>query len=439
MATIKAFIRTIKKSNNNKVAVRFRLSAGRGKQLFYVSDIFVHPGQWRAKKQAVNENSVVDKEENKSINKKINSTKAMLLDAYDNMIGEVTSEAFSEAINRVQHPEQYKPKEITFFDRYNEFIKDKPSVQTAHLAVLRRCLQRWEMYRQITENTKYQININTLTDTDLQAFEDFLENEHSFFDKYPNIYATIKDTRKPKPRGNNARSNILKRFRTFYIWAVKKGYTTNNPFKDYSIDDCIYGTPYIITIDERKHLLDTDMSDHPETAVQRDIFVLQCMIGCRVSDLHKLTEANLKDNGTYLEYIARKTKKKEPVTVRVPLTATARELIEKYRGVDKAGRLMPFISDQKYNKQIKKAFKLAELTRAVTVINPTTGEEQQLPLDAIASSHLARRAFIGNIYRKVKDPNLVGKLSGHVEGSRAFARYRHIDDKIKEETINLLE
>ena len=201
MATASAFIRTIKKSNNSKVAVRFRLSAGRDTQLFYVSDIFVRPDQWRAKKQAVNENSVVDRDENKSINKKINSTKAMLLDAYDNMIGEVTSEAFSEAINRVQHPEQYKPKEITFFDRYNEFIKDKPSVQTAHLAVLRRCLQRWEMYRQITENTKYQININTLTDTDLQAFEDFLENEHSFFDKYPNIYATIKDTRKPKPRG----------------------------------------------------------------------------------------------------------------------------------------------------------------------------------------------------------------------------------------------
>ena len=439
MATVQAFIRTAKKGNSKKVAIRFRLSAGRGKQLFYVSDIFIHPDHWRAKKQAVNENTVADRDENKSINKKINSTKAMLLDAYDNMIGEVTSEAFSEAINRVQHPEQYKPKEITFFDRYNEFIQAKPSVQTAHLKVLRRCLQRWEMYRQITENVKYQININTLTGTDLQAFEDFLENEHLFFDKYPIIYTTIKDTIKPKPRGNNARSNILKRFRTFYIWAVKKGYTTKNPFKDYSVDDCIYGTPYFITIDERKHLLATDMSEHPETAVQRDIFVLQCMIGCRVSDLHKLTEANIKDNGTYLEYIARKTIKNDPVTVRLPLTATARELIEKYRGVDKAGRLMPFISDQKYNKQIKKAFKLAELTRAVTVINPTTGEQQQRPLDAIASSHLARRAFIGNIYNKVKDPNLVGKLSGHVEGSRAFARYRDINDGIKEETINLLE
>ena len=56
----------------------------------------------------------------------------------------------------------------------------------------------------------------------------------------------------------------------------------------------------------------------------------------------------------------------------------------------------------------------------------------------IASSHLARRTFVGNLYRKVKDPNLVGALSGHKEGSKAFARYRTIDDEMKKELVNLL-
>jgi hypothetical protein len=62
-----------------------------------------------------------------------------------------------------------------------------------------------------------------------------------------------------------------------------------------------------------------------------------------------------------------------------------------------------------------------------------------VPINEVASSHLARRAFIGNLYKKVKDPNLVGSLSGHVEGSKAFARYRDIDDEMKKETVNLLE
>jgi hypothetical protein len=58
----------------------------------------------------------------------------------------------------------------------------------------------------------------------------------------------------------------------------------------------------------------------------------------------------------------------------------------------------------------------------------------------VASSHMARRTFIGNIYKKkVKDPNLVGALSGHKEGSKAFSRYREIDEDMKKELVNLLD
>jgi hypothetical protein len=52
---------------------------------------------------------------------------------------------------------------------------------------------------------------------------------------------------------------------------------------------------------------------------------------------------------------------------------------------------------------------------------------------------MARRSFIGNIYKQVKDPNLVGALSGHKEESKAFARYRTIDDDMKKELIGMLE
>ena len=57
----------------------------------------------------------------------------------------------------------------------------------------------------------------------------------------------------------------------------------------------------------------------------------------------------------------------------------------------------------------------------------------------IASSHMARRTFIGNIYKLVKDPNLVSALTGHVEGSRAFTRYRTIDIDMKKDLVKILE
>lgn len=52
---------------------------------------------------------------------------------------------------------------------------------------------------------------------------------------------------------------------------------------------------------------------------------------------------------------------------------------------------------------------------------------------------MARRTFIGNIYKLVKDPNLVSVLTGHVEGSRAFTRYRDIDIDMKRDLVKILE
>ncbi len=139
-----------------------------------------------------------------------------------------------------------------------------------------------------------------------------------------------------------------------------------------------------------------------------------------------------------IEYIPRKTKEGRAVTVRVPLNAIAAEIVERYKDYQ-GEKLFPFTSQQRYNIDIKTMFRLAGLTRVVTIINPTTREEEQHPICDIASSHLARRCFIGNLYKKVKDPNLIGKLSGHKEGSRAFSRYREIDEETKKELVTMLE
>ena len=71
-------------------------------------------------------------------------------------------------------------------------------------------------------------------------------------------------------------------------------------------------------------------------------------------------------------------------------------------------------------------------------INPKTREEEKKRLCDIASSHLARRTFIGNLYKETPDPNIIGKLSGHKEGNRAFARYRDIDDDMLTDLVSKL-
>lgn len=75
----------------------------------------------------------------------------------------------------------------------------------------------------------------------------------------------------------------------------------------------------------------------------------------------------------------------------------------------------------------------------VTILDTVTGKEVQKPICDVATNHMARRNFIGNLYKKVKDPNLVASLSGHTDGSRAFARYREIDNEMKRELVKLID
>ena len=51
----------------------------------------------------------------------------------------------------------------------------------------------------------------------------------------------------------------------------------------------------------------------------------------------------------------------------------------------------------------------------------------------------ASGSSICDFYKLVKDPNLVSALTGHVEGSRAFSRYRTIDIDMKKDLVKILE
>ncbi|MDR1583377.1 MAG: site-specific integrase [Prevotellaceae bacterium] len=325
----------------------------------------------------------------------------------------------------------------SFFDIFNEFLdKHKLSdIRKNNFKVVLRALKRYELYKQ-EKQKKFTLSFDTFTADTLDDIVTFLRQEHKLYETHSKLYEQVPESRTPEPRGQNTINGILTKIRTFIIWCVDKGKTDNNPFRNYSIEECVYGTPYYISIDERNQLYHTDLSHRPALAIQRDIFVFQCLIGCRVADLYKFTKQNI-INGA-IEYIARKTKDGRPVTVRVPLNSTAKEILDRYTDFE-GKKLLPFISEQKYNKAIKDAFLITGLTRNVVILDTLTRESVIRPLNEIASSHLARRCFVGNLYKQVKDPNLVGALSGHKEGSKSFARYREIDEEMKSELVKMLE
>lgn len=441
MATVKAFIRVSKKKVK-KANIRFRLSDGRKVQLFHQSEITIDPNLWDESKEAVKAKVIFDNRN--AFNNSIIERKQIILQAYSEAPNEakLSSDWLDAEVDNVLHPKQQVPTEEprpSFFNTWDEFIAKRrlSEVRIRNYDVVYRALMRYELYNVKSTGMPFSLELDTVTADTLRDLEVFLRSEYEIVKKYPEIYKNIKKSKtKVEPRGTNTISGMLIKVRTFFIWANDEGRTTNNPFKKFKIESAIYGTPYYITIEERNQLYAKDLSEKPSVAIQRDIFVFQCVIGCRVQDLLKFTKANL-INGS-IEYIPRKTKEGNPLTVSVPLNAISKEIINRYSGYDDV-RLLPFITEQKYNDAIKVAFTEAELTRDVTIINPTTREEDHQPLNKIASSHLARRCFIGNLYKQVQDPNMIGKLSGHSEGSKAFARYRNVDEQMKKDLVKMLE
>lgn len=221
----------------------------------------------------------------------------------------------------------------------------------------------------------------------------------------------------------------------FWNWLLKvKKLKLEDVFQNFSQDQSVYGTPYFFSNEDRQSLFEADLSKRPELAVQRDIFVFQSLVGCRVGDLKRLKRSNIV-NGEMLQYVAGKTKNKSGKIVTVPLHPTAITILKRYEDREDE-RILPFISDQKYNDAIKEIFKLLpEIDRIVTILDPVTRLEKQVRLSEVASSHMGRRNFCGNLYEAGFRDSDIASMSGHAEGSKAIARYRKVSDETKKKMI----
>lgn len=371
----------------------------------------------------------------------------------DTPLEEFTSDWAQDTIDRLLFPEKFaKPEngELCFLDKTADFLQSRrlsPDRISTYNAVFR-IIQRYEIY------TGRRIILDKATPNTLSAIENFFRTEHTLFEpvklkyrdalrpvrKYQYAWSHTEHERVPRERSDNAIVSYMSAVRAYWRWCMDMGYTQNDPFRKYSVGSQKYGTPYYLTTEERDLLYKTDMGQDKELNAARDIFIFQCYIGCRISDLFSLTENNIvtSDNGISVQYVPSKTKEERPRVVKVYLAPTAVEILNRYRGTLK-DRIFPHFDTGKLNGLIRQALKKAGINRIVTTVNPRSKQSEQHPISDIASSHMARRTFIGNLYKKVKDPNLVGKLSGHCEGSKAFARYRDIDDDMIREMTNLLD
>lgn len=341
-----------------------------------------------------------------------------------------------------RHEEEQQINSIPSIKELGELYlsKKKCSIDTLRtLKVLFRTLMRYELFVQKTTDPSFAINVATTTVDDIKDFDYYYQNEYRYQEKYPELYEELLQTcpiecseKHKSPRiSKRSRNTIVKtlgRLRAFYKWLNLEDITQNQPFANFKIGKESYDKPICITTEERDIIANTDLSNNPSLAVQRDIFIFQSLTGCRVSDLLCLTTSNI--NNDMLTYIPIKTMHLiNPPTARIPLTERAKAILDRYKEVVAKGELLPLLSKDKYNDAIKKVFIACGITRTVQKRNPKTDEMETVPIYTIAGSHLARRTFINELHESGIAPDIIGEMSGHTPNSTAIRRYYKTTDE----------
>jgi integrase len=163
---------------------------------------------------------------------------------------------------------------------------------------------------------------------------------------------------------------------------------------------------------EIKQITEADMGDERLSEI-RDLFLIGCWTGLRISDLKRLQSGNIKDG--LLTITAQKTSK----NVTIPITDELQAVLNKY-----PDRLPKIPTDQHYNRQLKEVCRIAKISEPMMAeikkgkMRVTT----QIPKYELITSHTARRSFATNLYRRGIPSTQLMMLTGH-KSETSFLKY----------------
>ena len=208
----------------------------------------------------------------------------------------------------------------------------------------------------------------------------------------------------------NGANKQIQRVKKIINYAIRLGYLQNNPMASYTIEF----TPVhkvALTMDEINKLAALQLQRQVLQDV-RDVFLLQCYTGLSYSDIKLLSKIHISpgENGSLW---IRMKRQKTSVSFGVPLLPAALLILSKYMP-DAAPDtpLMPVISNQKMNENLKVLQELAGISKNLT-------------------THLARHSFASTITLNNGVPiSTVSRMLGHSKLSTT-----QIYAKVLEKTI----
>jgi integrase len=157
--------------------------------------------------------------------------------------------------------------------------------------------------------------------------------------------------------------NTIVHLRKIVKAVINNGLIRIDPFVGYEFITSPL-VPKSLTAQELKILIKAKLS-RPNLNFIRDMFLFSAFTGVAFSDMRNLTEKNLAKAEDGVWWIHTK-RQKTGTPCHIPLLEIPLELIEKYRGLAKEGKLFPMISCSKTNIYLKRIAKECDINKEIT-------------------------------------------------------------------------
>ena len=400
--------------NKNKESPINLVFSYNGKKFKYSTGFKACYDDWDFTKQRVKSNKslLVNARE---VNNFLNFIDTSLTKEYSKFISEqleVTNEILKSYLDKLLNKNTisvFPEKSITFIEfAYDVLENKKKRITNETYKSYRQTLIKLEMYSKVCRTP---IDFNSFDKKFVNSFSTFLEE---YYDHQ-----------------QNSLSKHFKNLKTYLIEAVNRGLINNSTFiiKDFCFptEDT---TAIYLTEKELQKMFDADLSGNRTMELARDIFLIGCYIGQRVSDYNGLTENDIVTLKGVKYFKIRQSKTKTDVLC--PITKEISEIMRL-----RHNNLPPIkLNEPDINENIKELGRILGFTKKIKCEFTKGGKKviEMIPKHDLIMTHTARRSFCTNMYLKKMPVFDIMLFSGH-KSEKEFYKYIRIKGEERAEHI----
>lgn len=281
-------------------------------------------------KQAVEINRALDK-----ISLSINKQYSRLIDLKGNII------SATEVKNTFQGIASTQETLVRYFIRHNQEFRKRVRVN-----------------RELCTAEQYGISLKHLTNFLEKKYKisdiPFSKLDFSFIESF-DFYLRVELQRMP-----NTILGIMRHTRKMIKLAINEGIISRDPFEGYAPERPQAKQKYLTR--EELHRIMTTQLDHPSRYITRDMFLFSVFTGLAYRDVCNLTPEHIVKADDGVLWI-KTSRQKTGTPCEIPLLDIPKQIIEKYRGIAKDGKLLPMLSCGRLNKNLKVIGKLCNIER----------------------------------------------------------------------------